>query len=164
MKAKTVIKATFYGLVYFVISGLAPLLTKFVANIFDAIMDFEPRTVSWLLFVGATIGILVFIEKLTEERHPTGAGVAGILRYVVGLINITLYYNLLLHVGIFVPTALPNMGIAPTGFVLNINLVLSAVFFALYLAFLGLLLYGGYVLNFIRYIVQMGLGYKLTDE
>ena len=106
----------------------------------------------------------VFIEKLAEERHPTGAGAVGVCRYIIGLVDVTLYYNLLLSVGIMIPTAMPNIGFSPTGLILHINIVLSAVFFSLFLIILGMLIYGGYVLNFIRYFIQMKLGYKLTDE
>ena len=163
VKAKTGAKAFFYAVGYFIISGLMPLLTQAVASIFDAIIDFEPRTVIWLLIVGSIVAIFVFIEKLNEEDHPTGAGVCGVLRYIVGVVDVTLYYNLLLSVGIFVPTVLPNPAVTPFGLIINFNIVFSAVFFSLYLMFLGFLIYGGYVLNFTRYFIQMKLGFKLTD-
>ncbi len=164
MKAKTVIKAIFYGLIYFFISGLVPLISQAVTQLFGAALDFEPRTVNWLLMVGIFIGIFVFCEKLLEENHPTGSGVFGIARYVTGLIDVTLYYNLLLHVGFVVPTIFPNMGFEFPDIVFTLNLVFNNVFFALYLVTLGLLIYGGYIINFFRYIYQMAAGFRLTEE
>ena len=164
MKAKTVIKAIFYGLIYFFISGLLPLISQAVTQLFGAALDFEPRTVNWLLAVGIFIGIFVFCEKLLEENHPTGAGVFGIAHYVMGLIDVTLYYNLLLHVGFIMPGLFPNIGYEFPYLVFSINFVANNVFFALYLITLGLLIYGGYIINFFRYIYQMAAGFKLTEE
>ena len=176
MKARTVFKAIFYGLAYFVISGVIPQITKFVTQLFGVILDFEPRTVTWLLIIGIIIGVLVTIEKLLEEKHPSGAGVFGILRYVVGLIDVTLYYNLLLHVGIIYPMFYTNLWgftvplsdpismFLATYFGGSIYLANNFIFFALYLITLGMLIYGGYVLNFFRYIYQIGMGYRLTEE
>ncbi|NVM01506.1 MAG: hypothetical protein HWN67_04190 [Candidatus Helarchaeota archaeon] len=165
--SKKVVKAIFYGLVYFAITGLIPLVAKAITQIFGVVLDFEPRTLQWIFYLALIIGFLVFFEKLIEEDHPTGAGVFGIARYVVGLIDVTLYYNLLLHVGIIVPTIFPNMGVDPfdpTQIQFTLNLAMNNVFFALYLVTLGALIYGGYVLNFFRYIYQMAAGFKLTEE
>lgn len=165
MKAKTVIKAILYGLVYFVISGVLPLISQYVTQLLGAALDFEPRTVNWLLMIGVFIGTFAFCEKLIMENHPTGAGVFGISRYVLGLIDVALYYNLLLHVGFIVQTVFPNTGFEfPNQLVFTLNLVFNNVFFALYLITLGLLIYGGYIINFFRYIYQMAAGFRLTEE
>lgn len=167
MKRKTVMLAFIYALVYFFISGLLPLISQVVTQLFNAILDFEPRTVQWLFFVGIIMGILVFIEKIIFESHPSASGTFGILRYVVGLIDVTLYYNLLLHVGIIVPTIFPTFGVDPTNpfkMQLTLNLANNNVVFALYLVTLGLLIYGSYALNFFRYIFQIAAGYRLTDK
>jgi len=142
-----------------------PLITNAVAQVFQAALDFEPRTMIWLLIVGSFIGFFVFMEKLLEERHPTGSGVFGICRHVVGLIDVTLYYNLMLHVGIVMPFQLfPNIGYGSSGPILYFNTVSVNILFGMYLVAMGALIYGGYILNFTRYLIQMGLGYKLVDE
>ncbi|MFX0133145.1 MAG: hypothetical protein ACFFDN_05830 [Candidatus Hodarchaeota archaeon] len=164
MKTKTVFKAIIFGLIYFFISGLLPLISLAFTQLFGAALNFEPRTVNWIMIVGCFIGIFVVCEKFLEEYHPTGAGVFGISRYVLGLIDVTLYYNLLLHVGFIVPTIFPNIGFEYPYLVFTLNLVANNVFFALYLITLGLLIYGGYVINFFRYIYQMVAGFRLTKE
>ena len=120
--SKDVAKAIFFGLGYFIIGGLIPLATKGVIFIISELapqfqglsMDFEPRTVEWLIFVGLISGIAGFFEKLYEKPHPTGAGVFGIIRHIVGVINVILYYNLMLSIKISLPTTFNNFGIDPT--------------------------------------------------
>ncbi|MFX1449774.1 MAG: hypothetical protein ACFFCM_02955 [Promethearchaeota archaeon] len=164
MKASTVIKAIFFALLYFFIAGILPLVSQYVTQLVGAALQFEPRTVNWLLMVGMFIGIFVFCEKILEENHPTGAGVFGILHYVLGLVDVTLYYNLLLHVGFLYPGFLPNTGFEFPYIVFTINFVSNNVFFALYLVVLAVLIYGGYCINFFRYIYQMAAGFRLTKE
>ena len=149
----------------FMITGFIPLISQAIGYLFGAVLDFEPRVIQYLVILGVMIGILICIEQLLLENHPTASGVVSIIRYVAGLIDVTVYYLLLLNVAISVPGIIHSFGPDPSG---NLTIYFyfsnNNVIFSVYLATLGLLIYAGYCINFFRYMYQMAAGYRLTEE